>query len=107
MSKVVDTDLEHAHRSSISALDYRHSEEHINGYVPRSTSAIDTDILLPQRPLSRLSAISQTSLAGSADLRRERAEQELKLLSRIHHEGLAKFHEAYQDARRTISIVEE
>ncbi|KAF8564968.1 hypothetical protein P879_07292, partial [Paragonimus westermani] len=107
LGKVVDTVSGQAIRSSASAMDYRYEGERTDGLLPRSLSAMDGEILTARRPSSRLSEISQASLTGSADLRRKRAEQELKLLSRIQHEGLAKFHEAYQDARRTISIVED
>ncbi|CAH8490520.1 unnamed protein product [Dicrocoelium dendriticum] len=100
LGKVVDTDVGSTERIYSSALVDGLDGMHKRSYSSQSVKLPDINGYDERRT-------SVTSLIESAQWRRERTEQELKLLSRIQHEGMAKFHEAYQDARRTIALVED
>ncbi|GAA48023.1 muscle M-line assembly protein unc-89 [Clonorchis sinensis] len=106
LAKIVDTSRGSTERLHASAFGHRSEQARRESLPPRPVSAMDTGRLMDRRVTSQLS-LSRTSLTDSDEWRRQRTEQELKLLTKIQHGALAKFHEAYQDARRTVAIMED
>lgn len=67
-------------------------------------------VLETERPVRRRASydISKyTTRHDITDWEQEKAERELKLLSRIQQENFAHLHEAYTEAKRTICVMEE
>lgn len=103
LAKIVETGR--PERRLSSAQGYR-TEERRESLPPRATSVLEANSLADRRLSVGLSG-SRTSLTDGVEWRRERTEAELRLFTRLEHEGLAKFHEAYRDAKRTIMVMEE
>lgn len=103
LAKIVETGR--PERRLSSAQGYR-AEERRESLPPRSTSVLETTSLADRHSSVGLSS-SRTSLTDGVEWRRERTEEELRLFARLEHEGLAKFHEAYRDSKRTIMVIEE